>query len=207
MLFRWVSDTSYTNDATASGVALLMMLGIVPQTASLAIPLEEWSYEYGEYGYDGDLFNINLTTRTVRLSVLYSGTVKFIYNTPLTETFSSSGVWEVTFNTYWNATTAKTRISDLPSNRNYLTKVTALAVGWNNFTAWGEDVGKTLGQVNASLNLDTINWTVIVVDYGNGTQWALVYGTEYNYEYVIVATSDTLYIYCNVAGSWWHTYP
>jgi len=84
---------------------------------------------------------------------------------------------------------------------------TILSVGWNNFTAWDVDVDKTLGQVNASLNLDNINWAVITVDYGNGTQWSLVYGTNYNSEKLIVSTSDKLYIYCNVAGTWGHTYP
>jgi hypothetical protein len=84
---------------------------------------------------------------------------------------------------------------------------TVLNVGWNNLTIWNTDVGRTLGQVNASLNLDNVNWAVITVDYLNGTQWSLVYGTSYNSEKVIVSTNNRLYIYCNVAGTWGHTYP
>jgi len=84
---------------------------------------------------------------------------------------------------------------------------TTLVIGWNTVTPWTIDVGKTLGQTNASLNIDSVSWAVITVDYGNGTQWSLVYATEYNYEYVIASTSDTLYIYCLDVGTWWHTYP
>jgi hypothetical protein len=34
----------------------------------------------------------------------------------------------------------------------------------------------------------------------------LVYGQTYNSEKLVVSTSDTFRIYCNVAGEWWHTY-
>ena len=49
------------NDATAIGAALLFMLGIVPQTAVLAVPIEENLYEYIYNIFDPDLFNINLS--------------------------------------------------------------------------------------------------------------------------------------------------
>jgi hypothetical protein len=82
-----------------------------------------------------------------------------------------------------------------------------LVVGWNNCTSWDIDVGKTLGQANASLNLDLVDWAVITVGYGNGTQWSLVYCTSYNSEKLIASTSTTIWIYCNVAGIWRHEYP
>jgi hypothetical protein len=86
------------------------------------------------------------------------------------------------------------------------TQLTA-GLPWNSVTPWNVDVGKTLGEVNASLNLDGINWAVIAIDYGNGTQWSLTYGISYNSEKLVASTSNILYIYCNVAGYWWHTYP
>lgn len=82
-----------------------------------------------------------------------------------------------------------------------------LSVGWNNFTAWTMDVDRTLGEINASLNLDSIDWAVITVDYGNGTQWSLVYGQTVNSEKLVASIADTIWIYCNVAGTWEHEYP
>ena len=84
---------------------------------------------------------------------------------------------------------------------------TDLIIGWNNVTAWAEDVGKTLGEVNESLNDDSINWSVIVVDYLNGTQWALVINTTYNADHTVESTSTSIWIYCNVADEWFHVYP
>jgi len=88
---------------------------------------------------------------------------------------------------------------------------TELVVGWNNFTAWSVDVGKTLSQVNASLHLDNINWTVISLEYSNGSRAVLVWEQDTN-EYIgqegaVVESGCTFYIYCKEAGEWYHNYP
>jgi hypothetical protein len=88
-----------------------------------------------------------------------------------------------------------------------LSFTTDLTVGWNDFAPLDRDVGHALAEVNASLTLDGIDWSVIVIDYNNGTQWSLVYGTSYNSEKLVTSIDNTFDIYCNVAGTWTHTYP
>jgi len=88
---------------------------------------------------------------------------------------------------------------------------TILNAGWNSFTAWVADVGKTLIQVNASLHLDNVNFTVITFDYGNGTQISLYWLQATNEYWVedttMTVTSDTtIWIYCLEAGEWSHNY-
>jgi len=88
---------------------------------------------------------------------------------------------------------------------------TELSVGWNNFTAWNVDIGKTLSQVNMSLALDNINWTTISLEYPNGSRAVLVWEQDTN-EYIgqedaVVESGCTFYIYCMEAGEWYHNYP
>jgi len=89
---------------------------------------------------------------------------------------------------------------------------TILVVGWNNFDAWSVDVGHTLADVNVSLWLDNVNFTVIVIEYANGTRVGLVYDQdtgEYigNEAAVVESTNDKFWIYCLEVGEWYHTYP
>jgi len=84
---------------------------------------------------------------------------------------------------------------------------TYLSTGWNNLTVTINEVGKTLGQINASLNYDSINWTYLVLEYPNGTQYTFVYGYTIYANVTVTSVSDRLYIYCNAPGTWTHTYP
>jgi hypothetical protein len=204
-LFRGVSGGAVSNLATAIMTALQLFLGITPINTTLAVPLESLIYVHQYSMLDAQLFNMSLTTHKVIVSVGAAGALNFTFNTVVTQMFTDSGLFELTFNTNWNAITNCTKIGNLPDRR-YLQLSTNLNVGWNNCTAWGEDVGRTLGEMNASLNFEGISWSVITVDYGNGTQWSLIYGTSYNSEKLIASTSDILYIYCNVADQWWHIY-
>jgi len=89
--------------------------------------------------------------------------------------------------------------------------VTILAVGWNDVTPKTEDIGKTLCQVNASLHVDSINFTVITFEYPNGTQISL-YWLQATDEYWVenttmtVTADTTIWIYCKEAGEWNHSY-
>jgi hypothetical protein len=195
-----------SNSATAFATALQFLIGMTPVNATLAVPVESLEYEHLFNMFDSQLFNISFATRKVTVGIGKAGTINFTFNVTATQMFNQAGLYELTFDSSWNTITNCTNIGSLPTRR-YLTLSTSLNVGWNNLTAWEEDVGRTLGAVNASLNLASINWTVIVVDYGNGTQWAMVNGQTYNSEKLVASTSNTLYIYCNVAGDWWHTYP
>jgi hypothetical protein len=122
--FKWSSGDTACNEATAYGTVLFFFMGMVPQDGSLAVPLEEYSYEYRQNMFDPELFHLDLSTRTVTLSVFLPGSIKFIYgSTPVTQIFSKSGVWQVTFSTDWTAVTSATYVSALPSNRRYLGEI------------------------------------------------------------------------------------
>jgi hypothetical protein len=84
---------------------------------------------------------------------------------------------------------------------------TELDVGWNEISPWVEDIGKNLGEVNASLNFEFINWTIISLEYVNGTRYVFVYGYSYNANIQVQSTNDRFYIYCVVADEWIHIYP
>lgn len=82
---------------------------------------------------------------------------------------------------------------------------TSLAVGWNNFTAWSLDVGKTLSQVNASLYLSYISFSQIGFEYANGTRY--MFFPDWGGDSAVTVTADgTFYILCNTAGMWEHKY-
>ncbi len=118
--FQEHSDSGTSNDATATGADLLFMLGIVPQTAVLAVPLEENLYEYIYNILDPDLFNINLTTNAVTVSLATAGTLNFQFNQTVTGSFSTSGIYTVQFSPDWNTIFNITFVSMLPSNRQYM---------------------------------------------------------------------------------------
>jgi hypothetical protein len=118
--FFMASDGSSTNLATALAACLMFIIGIVPINATLAVPIEEMHYEYTYNMLDHDLFNINLTAREVTLSIGESGTVAFIFNSTVNQSFSQDGTYTVQFSTDWNSIISVTRIGDLPSNRKYL---------------------------------------------------------------------------------------
>ncbi|MGO8807010.1 MAG: hypothetical protein ACLQO7_10500 [Candidatus Bathyarchaeia archaeon] len=117
--FQENSDSEPSNDATATGADLLFMLGIVPQTAALAVPIEENSYEYIYNILDPNLFNINLTTNVVTISLATAGTLNFQFNQTVTGSFSESGIYAVKFSPNWNAILNINFVSNLPSNRQY----------------------------------------------------------------------------------------
>lgn len=85
-----------------------------------------------------------------------------------------------------------------------LYNTTFLVVGWNDFSAWSVDVGHTLGEINASLNADNVNWTI--VSKYNGTYYTFVKDYHWNADIEILSTSDTIYVYCLEAGVWNHEY-
>jgi hypothetical protein len=118
--FSELSGSGPSNDATATGADLLFMLGIVPQTAVLAVPIEENSYDYIYHMLDPDLFNINLTANVVTVSLGTAGTLNFQFNQTVTGSFSTSGIYTVQFSSDWNTILNITFVSTLPSNRQYM---------------------------------------------------------------------------------------
>jgi len=83
---------------------------------------------------------------------------------------------------------------------------TELKLGWNEFNAWSVDVGRTLGEINASILKDEIEFRFIVLRYENGTEYVFVYGYTVNKDVAVQSTSDVLFVYVTVEGYWSHTY-
>lgn len=81
-----------------------------------------------------------------------------------------------------------------------------LSVGWTEMTAWSTDTGHSLGEINASLTYDNINWTQIGLEYVNGSRYVFIkdWGGDVNVQ--VQSTSDTLYILCDNADKWYHIY-
>mgnify|MGYP002395567388 CR=1 FL=1 len=118
--FRWESTSSLSEEATAYALTLMFLMGIVPKTAVLAFPLEEYTYEY-IYDVDPELYSINLDNNSIRVSVVKDGELEFNYGaSPVSCTFSSSGVYEIAFSNDWNSIVNISKLQDLPNNRRFL---------------------------------------------------------------------------------------
>ena len=101
-MFGEYSNFGIDNNATAWGEILLFMLGIVPQTTTIAFPNEELNYEYIQ-NINPQTMNFNATAFSVEIPVAAAGTLTFQYGvSPITCYFNQSGVWTVTFTDSWN---------------------------------------------------------------------------------------------------------
>ena len=143
-----------SNDSTATGADLLFLLGIVPQTAVLAVPLEENSYEYIYNILDPDLFNINLTTNTITIALATSGTLNFQFNQTVTGSFVSPGIYTVQFSSDWNSILLINFVSALPSNRQYVytTMQTSSPSYYITSSADSNSIINPLGNVRVNAN-------------------------------------------------------
>jgi len=84
---------------------------------------------------------------------------------------------------------------------------TQLTVGWVPVYAWKYDVGKTLGEVNASLNIDNVPWQFIVLMYPNGSRYVFIKDWQLNVNVPVTSTDNILWIWCTGADEWYHQYP
>ena len=109
------SDTS-----TMQADALTLLMAMVPTNATLAIPIEELSYEYIYNILDGGLFSIDIFNHNLTLSLAESGSLNFLLNQTVPQSFAEGGTWTLHFARDWNSVAEATRMSDLPSNRRYL---------------------------------------------------------------------------------------
>ena len=119
--FKWASDSLFTSDeATAYALTLMFFMGIVPKTATLAFPLEDYTND-DMYDIDPELFNINLENASIRVSVVTGGQLEFIYGTsPVLCDFPSSGVYELAFSSDWNSLLSVSKIENLPNDTRFL---------------------------------------------------------------------------------------
>lgn len=82
----------------------------------------------------------------------------------------------------------------------------SLVVGWNELAAWPRDVTHNLGEVNASLNSEIINWTVIVLEYANGSQYLFVDNYTINAAVMVESVDDNLWLFIGTVDTWNHEY-
>jgi hypothetical protein len=117
--FREYSDSSALD--TEEGMMLLFLEGIIPNTGSLAIPLNEEGYQDTASAFPSSLFRFDYVNRRIRIPV-NSGVLKFQFGTRIASaTFPLSGVYEVQFSNDWNSVIGSPKmIGPLPSLFHYL---------------------------------------------------------------------------------------
>jgi hypothetical protein len=113
-------NSAPVDESKAYTCSLLMYFGIVPHTAVLAIPLSENFYEDTSNLFDYELFSMNITTRTLRVSFIVDGTVTFQYGDRPLDAAVEKGVYNIVFDSGWNSITSMTKVENLPANREYL---------------------------------------------------------------------------------------
>jgi hypothetical protein len=193
-------------DATAEAASLLMMEGIVPQTAVLAVPLEELQYEYVYNIIDSGIYQLNLTAHTLTLGIGSPGSLEFLYNATTNYNFAYSGVWTIHFDSNWNNIVSATLISGLPTNRVYV----GVVLNQNTLQIYGNSGGTTdptAGSYNYTQGLQVSvsetpnigavfnNWIVNGTASGstNPLTFTITGGTtvEANFTYPIVPYTDS----------------
>ena len=106
--------------ATPMGMKTLFLEGIIPSTGSLAIPLNDESYEDVCNAFPSSLFRFDYANRRIRIPV-NPGEIKFQYGTGIASyVFPSAGVYEVQFDNSWNTVTGASLVEPLPSLFQYL---------------------------------------------------------------------------------------
>ena len=142
--FKWESDGSITPEATAAGMTLMALQGVVPINTTLAIPLQDNKYQDIANLIDHDIFNINLTSHMVTISLESSGTVTFLYGSPINYTFTNGqGVYQVQFASGWNSISSVTYKGALPSGRIYLFNAGAITTVYASPSTATVQIGQT----------------------------------------------------------------
>jgi len=171
------------------GLKLMFLFGIVPITGSLAIPMNDQSYEDCENMFPATMFRFDYSGRSITVPV-QAGSMAFQYGSQLTGTveFPSAGVYQITFSDDWNNVTSSTKISDLNNNFQYLDSGNPAPadIAITNLTVAKSVIGQgNLATVNVTFNSqdvnnETLNFTVCA----NST-------TIYSQPITIVAASNS----------------
>jgi hypothetical protein len=101
------------SDSNAMKAQLLLLYGIIPDSGSLAIPLNEWRYEDRTSMMPSTLFKFDYSSKTIRIPV-YAGKLKFCFGSSIASyTFPSNGVYQVQFGSDWNSVTSASLVEGL----------------------------------------------------------------------------------------------
>lgn len=118
--FRWRDSGETDNSATAAGALLLFLYGIIPDTGSLAIPCNEWTYQDFTSMIPATYFHFDYDARKIRIPV-WAGNIKFAFGTETAQyTFPSDGIYDVQFGLDWNTVTGVVFIGNLSDQFHYL---------------------------------------------------------------------------------------
>jgi hypothetical protein len=168
--FGWYS-TNGDNNSTAEAETLMFLLGIVPGSTTTAFPLEELNYEYVQ-GIGCQMFQLNLTSRTVTLPVADGGDVTFQYGvSPVTCFFNQSGVWQVTFSDSWNMITSVTYTSGLPVNLICFTQILPSEITVTNVVNSKTIIGRGCSEsVDVTLDFQNTNSNANITVYANSSE-------------------------------------
>lgn len=119
------TGTTFVGDnvtwANAQAAILLLLLGIVPGSGSIAIPVSEQFYEDNSNMIDPELYALDLEKSILTIPIMNPGTLTFIYGkNPISYDFQIKGVYNVTFSNDFNNIISANLISALPNNRLYI---------------------------------------------------------------------------------------
>ncbi len=179
-MFRLNSETTESVEATADAAVLIMLLSTVPVNGSLAVPMAESAYEDINNIVDGGVSSINLTARTVTVSVSSPGTFLSMFGTSIFEyDLNSSGIWQLDFASDWNSLLNETLISSLPSSRIYLGTVSHPASHPND------------EPITAVSDNDSIITPLGLIDVDNGGNQTFTYGAKSGYKISQVLVDDS----------------
>ncbi len=101
--FRTTDKADYTDAATIWGCVILFLTSIIPDTASLAIPVRVEGFGSVEWAFfNSTHFGFNYESRQVKIPV-YSGKLKLKFGTkPVEARFPQDGIYTITFTDDWN---------------------------------------------------------------------------------------------------------
>jgi parallel beta-helix repeat protein len=181
-MFRIWASVPTTMGATGVGLMVMFMNGIVPKTGSLAIPLNDESYEDMAGWSPATMFRFDYANRQIRIPV-NAGTLNFIFGSGTASyTFPSTGVYQVQFSSDWNTVQSATLIAPLDSGFKYITPGSTPSQATLSVSA--QD---TLGQslTGASITVDgTMKLTPVTVTLALGSHTVMASSTFGSYTFV-----------------------
>jgi hypothetical protein len=120
--FAMLSGQAGSDEASAVGLMMLFLEGIIPDTGSLAMPISEERYEDTLSFTPASNFNYDSNNHRIRIPV-WAGTLKFQFGSQITSAnFPSDGVYEVQFSSDWNTVTSVNEVSSLSPSFYYMNR-------------------------------------------------------------------------------------
>ena len=215
--FRGLSGGATSDGATAVGMLTLWLLGIVPDTGSLYLPIFEIKYETAALNR---YCHFDSAARKIRIPVK-AGNLKFLYGSSHNSTtdvttevivehyFPANGVYDVTFNAAYTQITEVTFVESLDPKLCYVAEVnptTSTGYTSNEITSNFETITRNMMEtvtlrkmVLSPMRDPDTGWylwhyedesaTIALAPKGSAQSWNLA-GKVCKYDYVGVSTSN-----------------